>query len=297
MPSVPIIIRYSALAKYCLLATYAAMVLDTPPSRRKPKNCHTLHVEFFRRIFVAWRWFLLHSAIPNTEEGFHTNICRSRNCYYVIDTIVQLIDWTFLLTIENQYAEDNRLIVVIDQIVHPYTRTRLLIVKLNSCILTWWCDPHKISKCVSSFRDLFLNSHRIFRQGYIVLKVHNEYNSGHTAAITGWGLDSQCCNVVAGVGQRCYISQIWELMKKANHTKLICNNSQTYIYMQLFNSEIYYCAYTNLIFKYCLYLIKYIFSVAFSTNCHIRWKEEDSVSCSVLERARADVCRTPGVIW
>ena len=36
------------------------------------------------------------------------------NCYYIIYTIVQLIDWTFPLAIENRFAEDNRLIAVID---------------------------------------------------------------------------------------------------------------------------------------------------------------------------------------
>ena len=36
-----------------------------------------------------------------TVEGFHTNICRLTNCYYIIDTNVQLIDWTFPLAIEN----------------------------------------------------------------------------------------------------------------------------------------------------------------------------------------------------
>ena len=49
-----------------------------------------------------------------TEEGFHANICRSTNCYYIIDTIAQLIDWTVPLAIENRFAEDNRLIAVVD---------------------------------------------------------------------------------------------------------------------------------------------------------------------------------------
>ena len=33
---------------------------------------------------------------------------------YVIDTIAQFIDWTVPLAIENRFAEDNRLITVID---------------------------------------------------------------------------------------------------------------------------------------------------------------------------------------
>ena len=50
----------------------------------------------------------------NTEEGFHTNICTSTNRYYVINTLAQLIDWAFLLMIENRFAEDNQLIAIIN---------------------------------------------------------------------------------------------------------------------------------------------------------------------------------------
>ena len=55
------------------------------------------------------------------KRAFTLIFCRSMNCYYVIDTTAQLINWTFSLASENRFVEDNQLIAVIDKIVHPYS--------------------------------------------------------------------------------------------------------------------------------------------------------------------------------
>ena len=67
----------------------------TPLSLRNPNNCHTLLIESSGEEDLLLGDYCRTQPFRNSVEGFHTNICTSTNCYYIIDTVAQLIDWTF----------------------------------------------------------------------------------------------------------------------------------------------------------------------------------------------------------